>query len=160
MRRTAGTIAAALLLAMLIVPHGGGRARAQGAQPPHAWLFGTWTGGLFPAPSGLSGEACLSQPVVIFTRDLVMRAVLTDQFYTQRLITTARATAGGFEFVFQAAATGAESNGLFGLSAPPPPAGFGCDGPDVLHVQRRGDNEIVFPGCADFPNPLIRCPSR
>ena len=32
--------------------------------------------------------------------------------------------------------------------------------PDVLHVVRRGENEIAFPGCADFPNPLIRCQTR
>ena len=49
------------------------------ALPPHALLFGTWTGGIFPVPPGMSQEACLSQPVVIFTRDLVMRATLTEQ---------------------------------------------------------------------------------
>lgn len=161
MRRTARLIAAAFAVSLLALPlQGGGPARAQGAQPPHAWLFGTWTGGLFPTPTALSAEACLSQPVVIFTRDVVMRAVLTDQYYVQRLISTARATSSGFELAFQPGSASTESNGLFGMSSPPPPVGFGCETSDVLHIQRRGENEIVFPGCADFPNPLIRCPSR
>ena len=39
------------------------------------------------------------QPVVIFTRDIVMRATITDQFYTQRLVETARlTTTSGVEF--------------------------------------------------------------
>ena len=68
--------------------------------PPHAWLFGTWTGGVFPPPQNMSREACLSQPVVIFTRDLVMRATLTEQELTQRVIESARATPTGMEFRF------------------------------------------------------------
>jgi hypothetical protein len=139
---------------------GVGTALAQGAQPPHAWLFGTWSGGLFPVPSGITAEACLSQPVVIFTRDVVLRATLTDQLYTQRLISTARATAAGMELVFRASDTNALANGLFGVAAPPAAAGFGCASPDVLHVKRLSENEISFPGCADFPNPLVRCPAR
>ena len=75
-------------------------ARAQGNLPPHAWLFGAWIGGLFPPPSTLSAQECLAQPVVIFTRDIVMRAVITDQLYAQRLVETARATADGAEFRF------------------------------------------------------------
>ncbi|MBV9782758.1 MAG: hypothetical protein JO264_02965 [Acidisphaera sp.] len=158
MHRIAAHSFAAVLLAVSLL--GAPPARAQGGQPPHAWLFGTWTGGLFPVPSGLTAEACLSQPVVIFTRDVVLRATLTDQLYVQRLITTVRATPAGFEFAFEPATVGAEANGLFGLSGPPPASGFGCDTVDDLHVQRRGENEIAFPGCADFPNPLVRCPSR
>jgi len=125
---------------------------AQPALPPHAALFGTWTGGIFPVPPGLTKEACLSQPVVIFTKDLVMRATLTEQQLTQREIETARAVPGGTEFRFASGVTG--SRMLGGYSAL---AGFGCESPDVLHVQRRGENEIVFPGCPDFPNPLVRC---
>jgi len=124
----------------------------QRSLPPHAWLFGTWTGGIFPPIAGLSGEACFSQPVVIFTRDLVMRATLTDQTLTQRVVETARASSSGVEFHFAPANLSA---GLMGTQAAS--AGFGCDSPDVLHVQRRGENEIAFPGCADFPNPLVRC---
>lgn len=129
---------------------------AQGG-PPHAWLFGTWTGGLFPVPANMPAQACLSQPVVIFTRDLVLRATLTEQVLTQREIETARTVPGGMEFRF-AGRPGAGS-GLLG-SRVPGMTGFGCDSPDALHVQRRGENEITFPGCADFPNPLVRCQTR
>jgi hypothetical protein len=135
-------------------------ARAQVAQPPHAWLFGTWTGGLFPPPTGVNGEACLSQPVVIFTRDIVLRATLTEQTLEQRLISTARAMPGGFEITFQPAAANTTANALFGVTNPPPPPGFGCESRDVLRIQRVGENEILFPGCRDFPNPLVRCPNH
>ena len=136
-------------------------ARAQGNLPPHAWLFGSWTGGLFPPPSAIGAQECLSMPVVIFTRDIVMRAVITDETYTQRLVETARVTAEGVEFRFTSAAPPA-AQGPFGLSsgAGPAAAGFGCSSPDVLRVQRRTENEISFPGCSDFPYPLVRCPAR
>src|SRR5579883_2185858 len=138
-------------------------ARAQGNLPPHSWLFGAWTGGLFPPPSSVSAQECLSMPVVIFTRDLVMRAVITDQFYTQRLVETARATPEGVEFRF-ASASPAQVTGPFGLPADGAPTasavGFGCPSPNLLRVQRRTENEISFPGCTDFPYPLVRCPAR
>lgn len=122
------------------------------ALPPHSALFGTWTGGMFPVPAGLTREACFSQPVVIFTKDLVMRATLVEQQLTQREIETARAVAGGTEFRFVSGVSGSRMLGGYSSMA-----GFGCEGADVLHVQRRGENEIAFPGCADFPNPLVRC---
>jgi hypothetical protein len=115
------------------------------AGPPHAWLFGAWVGGIFPPPVTLSAQECLAQPMVIFTRDTVMRAVMTSPAYGQRLIDTARATAAGFELR------------LVPSSAPAADTGFGCPDPNVLPVQRRGENEITFPGCTDFPFPLIRC---
>lgn len=147
---------AAVMLASAVLP-ASTPAVAQGSNlPPHAWLFGTWTGGIFPTPNGLSDQACLSQPVVIFTRDLVLRATITEQTLIQREVETARASPQGAEFRF-AAAPGA--SGLFGAGASPA-IGFGCESPDELHVQRRGENEIAFPGCADFPNPLVRCHSR
>jgi hypothetical protein len=133
---------------------------SQGApgQPPHAWLFGTWTGGIFPPPSQVTAEACMSQPVVIFTRDVVLRATLTDQFYIQRLVATALTTAHGTQFQFAGAAP---SMSLLGPAAATAPGmGFGCESPDVLDVERRTDNQITFPGCSDFPYPLIRCPGR
>ncbi len=130
--------------------------RGEPGQPPHAWLFGTWTGGLFPAPEGVPAEACLSQPVVIFTRDVVLRASLTDQFYTQRLIETALTSGGGTQFRFTAVPASA---GLL-AGGSPSGAGFGCADPDALTVERKTDNEITFPGCGDFPNPLVRCRSR
>lgn len=147
MRRTTLACLAAISLAP------SGAALSQGAQPPHAWLFGTWTGGIFPTPASVAPQACLSQPVVVFTRDLVMRAVLTEQTLVQREIETARTGPGGVEFRFTAARP---TSGLLGASGAGQ-AGFGCESPDVLHVQRRGENEISFPGCADFPNPLVRC---
>ena len=149
MRRLTLLALAALLAAPASVP-----AQTQ-ALPPHAFLFGTWTGGLFPvSPGAMSPQACLSQPVVVFTRDLVMRATLTSQFLVEREVATVRASPQGFEFRLSAM----DVPPLLGGSAPQP--GFGCDNPDVLHVQRRGENEITFPGCADFPNPLVRCQTR
>ncbi len=156
MRRSA-QLAAVLSLALAAAP-GATPAGAQGnALPPHAWLFGTWTGGIFPVPSGYSNQACLSQPVVIFTRDLVLRATLTEQMLTQREIETARNSSGGAEFRFAAAPGG--GGGLLDTGTGRA-VGFGCSSPDELHVQRRGENEIAFPGCADFPNPLVRCQTR
>ena len=128
--------------------------------PPHAWLFGTWSGGMFPAPSDMSAERCLSLPVVIFTRDVVLRAVLTDQLYSQRLIETARGAPNGVEFRFVAGETAPPASGMLGLAPPPAPLGFGCPDPNSLPVQRRSDNEIMFPGCTDFPYPLVRCSTR
>jgi hypothetical protein len=120
--------------------------------PPHAWLFGAWIGGIFPPPVTLNVQECLAQPMVIFTRDAVMRAVMTSPAYAQRLIASARATATGFDIQL--------------LPIVPDPtepaavASFGCANPNVLPVQRHGDNEIAFPGCADFPFKLIRCAAR
>lgn len=122
-------------------------------QPPHAWLFGTWTGGLFPPPQNLATQACFSQPTVIFTRDLVMRATLTEQTLVEREIETARATPGGAEFRLTAPVAQPR---MFG-NADAPQVGFGCATANDLVVQRRGENEITFPGCAEFPYPLVRC---
>ena len=156
MRRVSKLLAAVAVLSGAALPPASTAVRAQAAaQPPHAYLFGTWTGGLFPAPANLTQQACLSQPVVIFTQDLVLRATLTDQMLTQREIETARANPQGTEFRF---AVGPGGGGLLGGGTQQ--LGFGCEDPNVLHVQRRGENEIAFPGCADFPNPLVRCHTR
>jgi hypothetical protein len=128
--------------------------------PPHAWLFGSWSGGLFPVTSAMSAEACLSQPVVVFTRDVVLRASLVDQLYSQRLIATARATSSGFELSFAPSEVPSAASTSLGLGGAAMETGFGCESADVLHVVRRGENEIVFPGCRDFPNPLVRCQAR
>jgi hypothetical protein len=128
------------------------------ALPPHAWLFGSWTGGIFPPPSSLPGPLCLSNPTFIVTRDVVLRAVVTDLTYAQREIETVRAGPTGAEFKFVAGPSAAPSP--LGLAAPSGEVGFGCENADVLHVVKRGENEIMFPGCADFPYPLIRCSSR
>lgn len=135
---------------------------AAAQSPPQSWLFGTWTGGLFPVTGGVTLEACLAQPVVIFTRDIVLRATLTDPFYIQRVVQTAQTNPGVTEFRFtpaldEAAATGA---GLLGETAPQPKPGFGCETADVLHVRRISENVIAFPGCKEFPEQLVRCVPR
>ena len=68
MRRIACLLAASLFGAA-VLPVAATPASAQQA-PPHAWLFGSWTGGLFPAPSNVTAQTCLATPVVIFTRDV------------------------------------------------------------------------------------------
>ncbi len=124
---------------------------------PQAFLLGAWTGGLFPTPTLLSAAQCLAQPTVIFTRDVVMRATYTDAFYIQRLIETARGTGSGVDFRFSSAPAPAAASGLPGFTGGGD-GGFGCESADVLHVQRITANQIRFPGCSDFPFPLVRCP--
>jgi hypothetical protein len=150
----AGLLAALLLL---LTPVDRPHAQATAPAPPHAWLFGAWTGGLFPAPSGITAQQCLAQPTVIFTRDVVMRATLTDPTYVQRVVESARLTISGTEFRLVAGPP--PTSNLLGLDDSPI-VGFGCETPDLLHVVRRGENEITFPGCADYPYPLERCPGR
>ncbi len=152
----------ALCLFALVSCAGALPTRAQSpVLPPHSWLFGAWIGGLYPPPATVSAAQCLSQPVVIFTRDLVMRASFTDLTYTQREIDTVRATATGAEFRFLAPVQPAANGGtLFGPPSTVPVVGFGCETANLLHVQRHGENEITFPHCTDFPYPLIRCPAR
>lgn len=154
MGRTVISVSAALaLLAPFAAP-----VQAQQTAMPHAFLFGAWTGGLVPPPSTVTAQGCLAQPTVIFTRDVVMRATLTDVLYVQRAIETARGTGNGIDirFVPQPGAQPAPGGlGLGGASG----TGFGCAEADVLHVQRISANEISFPGCRDFPFPLVRCPA-
>jgi hypothetical protein len=141
-----------------------GAAQSAPAQPglPHAWLFGSWTGGLFPPPVSLSAQECLASPSVIFTRDAVLRASPTDVTYIQSLVETVRAIPGGVEFRLARPSQSVSTGGAFGLGpdASSPEAGFGCAGPDLLRVQRRGEDLISFPNCSDFPYPLVRCPAR
>ncbi|MGH7212760.1 MAG: hypothetical protein ACREF1_15010 [Acetobacteraceae bacterium] len=155
MRRIAARLAASLALAVLFAPQLSPSVHAQAA-PPQAFLYGAWTGGLFPPPSSVSAQECLAQPSVIFTRDVVMRATLTDVLYIQRAVETARGTGNGIDIHFVAAGPQASSGGI-GIA--PTDLGFGCDSVDVLHVQRLSPNEISFPGCRDFPFPLVRCPA-
>lgn len=135
-------------------------AAQQPSAPPHAWLFGAWTGGLFPPPVTLSAQECLAQPTVIFTRDVVMRATVMEPTYLQRLVETVRATNTGFEFRLVRAPSVAAASGPFGIGSAggPNEPGFGCADPDGLTVVRRSANEITFPNCPELPYPLIRCP--
>ena len=150
MRRTT------LPLSLVLVASGLAGSAVAAPQPPQAWLFGSWSGGLFPVPAGMTTQACLSQPVVLFTRDVVLRATLTETTYTQRVVETARTNANGTEFRFTPVAA-PPTGGLLGLTAPPAVTGFGCEDPNVLHVERKSDNEISFPGCQEFSYPLVRC---
>lgn len=131
----------------------GGSGMAQQGEPPHAWVFGSWTGGLYP-PTETSGPRCTGQPSVIFTRDLVLRASPFDIGYRQRAIETVAADPNLLDFRFVPAPP---QQTPFG-PRPAQDAGFGCPaGPNMLRVERRGPNEIAFPDCADFPFPLQRC---
>lgn len=146
---------AAVLLCLVAYP-----VAAQAPQPPvHSWLFGSWIGGVFPPPVTLSMQECLAEPTVIFTRDVVMQATMTSPNYVQRLIQTVRATQDGFIFQFNGEPP-SEQSGVLAEAPTPPEAGFGCANADMLTVQRRGDNQIAFPGCSAYPYPLIRCASR
>jgi len=140
-----------LILAVPLLATG---AAAQQSQAPHEWLFGSWTGGIFP-PTDTEGPRCTAQPTVIFTRDLVLRTGILDPLYRQRVIETVAARQGGASFRFQPAGPpGAAGRGL------PPDVGFGCPGgPDVLEVQQTGPDEITFPSCREMPSPLRRCGS-
>ena len=143
----------ALLLAMGLPLAATLDADAQVRQgPPHEWVYGAWTGGLY-SPLDADSQACFGSPTVIFTRDVVMRVSSLDSAYRQRSIETVGPSANGLEFrVLPLAAPGARL---------PPEAGFGCSGnPNILRVERRGPDEISFPDCTDFPAPLKRCGSR
>ena len=154
-RWSCGALAAAIVIALIA---GTSPTHSQpSSRMPQAFLLGAWTGGLFPTPSQLSAEQCLAQPTVIFTRDVVMRATLIDAFYVQRLVETARGTGNGVDFQFSTAAAPAAAAGLPDFTGGGN-LGFGCESVDVLHVQRITPNQIRFPGCKDFPFPLIRCP--
>jgi hypothetical protein len=112
---------------------------------------------MFPVPAQVPAEACLGQPVVIFTRDVVMRATLTDQLYLQRLIASAQTKPGVTEFRFTPAPRPVGA-GVLGMPSAPQMMGFGCANPDWLPVRRVNNDVIEFPGCSDFPYPLRRCP--
>jgi hypothetical protein len=153
MRRIISITAVLLLLAA----H---RVAAQAPQAPvHAWLFGSWIGGVFPPPVTLSMQECLTEPTVIITRDVVMQMAMTSPTYLQRQVQTVRATEDGFIFQFNPEPP-TPQGGALDETPIPPEASFGCASPDMLIVQRRGDNQIVFPGCSAYPYPLIRCASR
>ena len=117
---------------------------ARSSGPPHAWLFGTWTGGLFPVLDGMVEQDCRTQPTVVFAQDVVGHASLTGSGLIRRVIETVRTTPAGAEFRFSPEATDAGA--------------FGCEDINELHVARETDSTITFPHCAGFPYPLQRCP--
>ncbi len=113
--------------------------------PPHAWLFGTWTGGLFPVLDGMAAQDCRTQPTVAFAQDVVGHTSLTGAGMSKRVIETVRTSAAGAEFRFTPDGNDTSS--------------FGCEDPNVLHVARETGEMITFPHCAAFPYPLQRCPT-
>ena len=113
--------------------------------PPHAWLFGTWTGGLFPVLEGMVAQDCRTQPTVAFGQDVVGHSNLTSAGMTRRVIETVRTSPAGAEFRFTPEEADAGS--------------FGCEDANVLHVARESGETITFPHCAAFPYPLQRCPA-
>ena len=139
-----------LTIAVLLAPS------AVSAQTePHAWLYGAWSGGHTPPVRGTSPAACLAQPSVIFTRDIVLHTTLLEPVFQQRIIETVRATPEGVEFRLRPVMRG---GGPLGAA---PGVGFGCGGdPNLLRVRRLEDGEIAFPGCVDFPSPLVSCAGR
>lgn len=114
--------------------------------PPHDWMFGSWTGGIFPAVD-TEGPGCFGNVALIVMRDLIMRVSSLDFAYRQRAIETVAVTPDGLEFR------------LIPLAGrPQPEIGFGCDGnPNLLRVSRRGPDEVVLPGCVEFSGALRRC---
>ena len=142
-----------VLVAAAAMVLGGSAGAQQQGDPPHAWVFGSWTGGIYP-PGATSGPSCTGQPSVIFTKDVVLRASVFDVAYRQRIIETVATSPDVLEFRFVPA------QGPAGPLASRLPAdlGFGCaTGPNTLRVERRGPNEIAFPNCTEFPSPLQRC---
>ena len=118
---------------------------ARPSGPPHAWLFGAWTGGLFPVLDGMAEQDCRTQPTLVFTQDYVGHASLLAAGLQRRVIETVRTSPAGAEFRFSPEAAD--------------PAAFGCENPNVLHVARETDSTVTFPHCAAFPYPLHRCPA-
>jgi hypothetical protein len=134
-----------LAIALALAP-----AAASAQSEPHAFLYGSWSGGLMP-PVREGATACFARPTVIFTRDIVLHTSLLDPTYQERIIETVRATPDGVEFRFRPVAR--PQGPLARLAG----AGFGCGDPNVLRVQRLENGEIAFPGCIDFPSPLVSC---
>jgi hypothetical protein len=147
MRRAALYLSMLAMLAGLGVAAAKPRASSPAQQPPngppHAWLFGTWTGGLFPVLDGMTAEDCRTQPTVRFSKDIVAHANLLGGATTQQTIVTVRTTPTGAEFHFVPGATASTS--------------FGCEDPALLHVTRESNNTISFPHCTAYPYPLERC---
>ena len=114
--------------------------------PPHEWMYGSWSGGIFPAVETV-GPGCFGAVALIVTRDVIMRVSSLDVAFRQRAIETVALTPDGLEFRLVPIG-----------GRPAPETGFGCNGnPDLLRVSRRNPDEVVLPGCVEFPSLLRRC---
>lgn len=105
-------------------------------------MFGNWVGGLYPVLSTQVEQACRNDVTLNVRGDAVTRVMLATGAAETRVISTVRPVSGGLDITF-APQAGA--------------AGFGCETPDVLHVHRSGADEITFPGCGEFPEPMVKC---
>jgi hypothetical protein len=153
-RRIAPAIIAGALLAALAAPLPVmAQASQQLGQPPHAWLFGAWAGGILPAPPDMSAAECDARASFVVTKDAVIHSTLTHPTAIENLIASVRGTPDGT--IFALAPTATKPDPIAGI---PDDLGFGCPQPDILRVVRVGPNEISFPNCAGFPSPLVRCP--
>lgn len=149
-----GTLVTPLVLGVLLAATAlPPRVTAQG-MPPHAWLFGTWAGGILPAPPGMDARTCEENATFVVTRDAVIHSTLTHPAAIENLIASVRGTPNGT--IFALAPTDTKPQPVAGLEDD---LGFGCPQPDILRVVRVGPNEIRFPNCTGFPSPLIRCPA-
>jgi hypothetical protein len=124
------------------------------AVPPHAWLFGAWAGGLYPAPPDMSPTECAARATFVVTRDVIIHSTLTHPTAIQNLIASVRGTPEGT--IFALAPTDIKPEVIAGI---PEDLGFGCPQPDVLRVVKVSATEIRFPDCSGFPSPLVRCPA-
>ncbi|MCB8874180.1 hypothetical protein [Acidisoma silvae] len=149
LRRVAATLLAGAFLAQAVPAH---PAAAQGA-PPHAWLFGMWAGGIYPASGNMSAKDCALQATFVVTQDAIIHSTLTHPTAIQNLIASVRGTPNGT--VFLLAPTDTKPDNAGGMADD---LGFGCPEDNVLRVVRVGPNQIAFPDCKGFPSPLVRCP--
>ncbi len=146
---------ATLLLAGAILSAGAVRRPVEAqAVPPHAWLFGAWAGGIYPAPPNMSAAECEARATFVVTRDVIVHSTLTHPTAIQNLIASVRGTPQGT--IFALAPTDTKPETIAGITED---LGFGCPQPDVLRVVKIAPNEIAFPDCAGFPSPLVRCPA-
>lgn len=120
--------------------------------PPHAWLFGAWAGGIFPAPDQMSPAECQARATFLVTQDVVIHSTLTHPNAIQNMIVSVRGTPGGT--IFMLAPSDEKPEQIGGV---PVDLGFGCPTDNVLRVVRVGPNEIRFPDCKGFPSTLVRC---
>jgi len=127
--------------------------------PPHAWLFGSWTGGLFPVLPGELVRDCRASPTVVFQKDSVAYAALITPGMASRTIETVRTTPAGADFRFAPAPGGQAPGGQGSGAKSTGGQGFGCADGNALSVMRAGPNEVSFPSCSAFPYPLERCPA-
>jgi hypothetical protein len=157
-RPTAARRATPLLAAAVLLAVSGLASQAEAATPsgpPHAWLYGVWAGGIFPAPPNMSPDECRAHVTFQVSQDAVLHTTLMHPEPIQNLIAAVRGTPDGT--IFTLAPTDAKADPIAGISDD---LGFGCPQPDTLRVVKTGPDEIAFPGCTGFPSPLVRCPMK